>query len=313
MKKIILLSAVFLLMSNVLAISIDMEETYLPRQTVIKKISGEILDVLTRENLEFRRGHVKIPLESDLKRIGEDYYIWFITPTLENNYTLVIKDIAITTGGFVKRVDYERNFTVKGNMSYSIKPGFVYTSNDFEIIVQVYEDNKKTITTNFLEEKAQDFILKPGENILKFSIKNVNETGLYNITIGDYNVPAYIMPNKTFYRVINETNVSEITIRYDEKNYTKKTRQVYCYEYPGKICAKDEICSGEIIPTLDGNCCVGGTCGKEEVKGGYAWAGYLIAVIVIIAGLYLWFKYKKTKGSNDVIEKRIGEIEKRKF
>ncbi|MCX8158707.1 MAG: hypothetical protein N3D20_00195 [Candidatus Pacearchaeota archaeon] len=310
MKKIVLLVFFVFLSSSVFAISVDIKNNYLPRQTVIAKISGEVLDILTKDNIQFRRGHVAIPLEHDLKKIGEEYYIWFITPFLENNYTIIIKNIATTVGGFVKRIDYEKNFSVIGNASYSIKPGFVYATKDFEIAVLLYEDERKQIKVNFLDE--QEIVLKPGNNLLKFSIGSINESGFYNLTIGEYNVPAYIIPNKTFYKKINETNVTakNIIIEYEIKNKTKinetKKFEVYCYEYPGKICGNEEICDGETRETIDGFCCIG-TCKGKEKQSSALWGYLLIIVVVAILGYIGWKYYKTKEERKNILQKNVAK------
>jgi len=314
MKKWLLIFEIVFLMTNVLAIGTDIKESYSPRETVLTKISGEIYDILTKENIELKRGHIAVPFEYDIAKIQEEYYLWFITPYLENNYTLRIKGITTTMGGLVKKIDYEKNFSVAGNATYSIKPGFVSTTKDFEITAQLYEDEKKTIKVNFPYE--QEITLKPGENILKFSITRINETGIYNITIGDYAILAYIMPNKTIQKYYN-VSTTNITIKYEDRNYTKtnKTKKVelYCYEYPGTICYPDETCSGETRETLDGICCIG-TCEKEKETGS-VWLGYLLILVLIALLGYIGYRYYKTKkeGNENVLQKKVGEIEKRRF
>ena len=44
-----------------------------------------------------------------------------------------------------------------------------------------------------LEERTAKF----GENIIKFSISGINETGLVDLVVGKYTLPAYILVNKT--------------------------------------------------------------------------------------------------------------------
>ena len=317
MKKLLLIFGIILLMTDVFAISTDIKEVYSPRETVLTKLSGEIYDVLTKENIELKRGHVAVPFDYDIAKIQGEYYVWFITPYLENNYTLRIKDITTTVGGIVKKIDYEKNFSVIGNATYSIKPGFVYTSKDFDINVYLYEDEKKTIKVNFQTE--QEIKLNPGENLLKFSIDWINESNMYNISIGDYNLLAYILSNKTKARSYNATmgNSINISIEHEEINETKtnKTKKAnfYCYEHGGKICYPDENCSGETKEALDGICCIG-TCKKKEETSS-AWQGYLLILVVVAVLGYIGYRYYKTKkeGSENVLQKKVMEIEKKRF
>ena len=329
MKKIICFLVFTILVSSFCsAISTDIKESYLQGETVISAISGNILEPITAEKVEFRRGHVLVPFDYDLSKIGDKYYIWFITPENQMNYTLIIKNITTTLSGKVQQISYEKNFTISGNLNdYSIKPGFISTESDFDIKVQLNEDNDKAINVNFLEES--EIILKPGENILKFSISGINETRVFNITIGKYNLPAQIRVNRTTEIMpaenetqLNLTNLSEIkteNLSEDEKSKIEEERKKYaCFEYPGKICAADEKCTGEIITSSDGQCCVGlnAACSKaggETGTGSLAWIGYLLAAVVIIAAVFLWLRYRQVKPETNPIEKKVQLAEKKKI
>jgi hypothetical protein len=65
------------------------------------------------------------------------------------------------------------------------------------------------------------------------------------------------------------------------------------------------------ITSADGLCCVNGACAvkKEEAASSYAWVGYLIAAIVVIGAIFLWYKYKKVKPEEKPIQKKVAEIE----
>jgi len=78
------------------AISTDMKESYSLGETMIIEIFGDILEPIFPENVEFRRGHVKVPFDYDIKKLGDRYFLWAVTPESENNYTLVLKDVTTT-------------------------------------------------------------------------------------------------------------------------------------------------------------------------------------------------------------------------
>jgi len=226
MKTKILLLSFFILIGLVSissAISTDIKETYLPGETAIIEISGNILEPIPFDNVEFRRGHVLVPFDYDIKKLDDKYYLWAVMPNTENNYTLIIKDITSTFAGNVEKTDYEKNFSVRGNLTdYSIKPGFVIAREDFEITAKLNEDFDKTITVNFLKE--QEILLKPGENKLNFPIDDVNETGIIKIQIGKYSVPAYIILNKTQTKTAG--NIIEFTPKYIRRDYDVGTYQI---------------------------------------------------------------------------------------
>jgi len=198
MKKyfILLLSFVLLAGSFVSAISSDLKESYQPGETIIVELSGNILENIPPENVEFRRAHVKVPFDYDIKKFEDRYYLWALAIPIEGNYTLAINNIVTTSAGNIQKVNYEKNFTVKGNFTdYSVRPGFISTKEDFELDIRLNEDTDKVINLNFPVD--QNIVIKPGENKLKFSIVNVTSTRFIKIKVGKYTLPVYIIANKT--------------------------------------------------------------------------------------------------------------------
>lgn len=191
---------------GVSAISSDLKAEYERGETIIAEINGNILEQISKEQVEFRRGHIAIPLEYDLRKLGEKYFLWAIAPNSENNYTIVIKDIVTSVSGNVEEIDFEQGFSVIGNSTdYFIKPGFVYASNDFSIDVFLNEDFDKTISVDF--PSAREITLSSGNNKIEFSISSVNETGFRKINVGKYAVPLYVIAGN---EVIDD---GEITLR----------------------------------------------------------------------------------------------------
>lgn len=317
MKKIICFFVlIFLFLQSVSAISSDLKESYSPGETAITEIYGNILEPITKEMIEFRRGHILVPFDYDVGKINQNYYLWFITPETQLNYTLIIKNITTTVSGKLQKINYEKNFSTSGSLNdYSVKPGLIITEKDFEIKVQLNDDANKIIEGKFLE--SSEITLRPGENILKFSITGINETSSFNMTLGKYSIPVYVKVNKTSARPgaenitkIDLANLTEVreNISEDEKSKIDEERKKYfCFEYPGKICAADETCTGQIITSADGSCCVGlnAVCSKAGETGerSLAWLGYLLGAVVIIIGVFIWLRYKKVKSETNIIQK----------
>ena len=213
---------------NASGISSDIKEVYDPEETMIIEISGNILEPIFREDVEFKRGHVGIPLDYDIKKLEDKYYLWAIVPRNEGNYTLVVNDISTTIEGKVDSVDYEKDFAVLGNLSdYYVKPGFVYAREDFEIVAWLNEDLDKEIEVEFVED--ENVILKPGENKLEFSIKDIKETGLISLMVGKYSIPSYV--------VIGERIIEEIlpNLRFKPRRIESKVLEGETPEYPFSI------------------------------------------------------------------------------
>ncbi len=386
------------------AISTDLKQNYGAGETLITKISGNILEPIKPEQVEFKRNNVIVPFPYDIKKLGDNYYLWAVMPLNETpkNYTLIIRDISTTVNGIEKKIDFMQNFSLSGNLSdYTVEPGFVFTRNNFEIAITLNKDESIEIDSDFPEERSLS--LRPGKNIVKFSIGNIRGERFLFLKVGDYSIPAYIISNKSSpytnsepiqfnpiriesiiliseeekrYPIslinLGERRIENIYILYDDEffsieqrgnislepdsahifnltlkkksperinsiiyaraenlsielpieiRFTENTSEVstpylearenrsnyYCAELNGLICSSEETCSGESTKTLDGSCCMA-RC--ESSKKSNRWIGYLIAGIVIIILIFLYFKFKKT-GPGNVMQKKIDEAEKR--
>ncbi len=187
---ILFIIGVFLLW-NVGAISSDLRENYQPGETIIAEIAGNILEPLNSEDVEFKRGHVLVPLDYELKRVGDKWYLWAISPLNENNYTISIKDISTTVNGVRTEIDFEQNFSVSGELiDYSVRPGFILSSEDFSLDFTLNKDFDEVIDADFPESRS--VVLKPGSNKIEFSISGVEGSEFILINAGRYSIPAYI-------------------------------------------------------------------------------------------------------------------------
>lgn len=212
MKKrelsILILSLILLLSFSGLstAISDNLKTNYDQGETMITPILGNILEPITSQQVLLYRGHVQVPMDLGVKKIGETYYLWALAPLSENNYTLKINNVLTTVKGIRARVNYEKNFTVSSNLTdYSIKPGFIDSKEDFEIESTLYLDNQLSIELDFPSNSS--FTLKPGKNIISFSISNITSDAIFSIDIGKYSVPVHITPRLTNQSVDTEQDI----------------------------------------------------------------------------------------------------------
>lgn len=311
MKRALVLILGILLIGSACALSTNIEDSYSRGENIIVEVSGNILEPIFPEDVEFRRGHVRVPVEFDIKRLGEKYYIWAIAPNPEEdtNYTLVIEDVVATAEGRVDEIDYEKDFLVSGDLvSYTINPGFVFAKSDFEVEIFLNEDFNKEIA---IEE--QTVTLKPGKNFIEFSVNDFEGAQLNIISIGDYDMPAYVIgtkPKGTGTKI--DVNVSNITVIDSEKEDAEEVVQYYCSELSGEICSASEICAGETVNSLDGNCCVG-ECNapvEEDDEDNVSW-GIIILLAVALAVLFIWYRYRKAGRARDPLKKRVEDAEKK--
>lgn len=196
MKRLILF---FILLSIPLAsaISTDLKESYQQGETLILEISGNILEPLSLENIQFKRGHVVVGnFNYDLKKVGEKYHLYAQIPFMENNYTLFIKDISTTVNGLNRIIDYSQNFTVsETKIPYSINPGFIISNNQepLDFTITSYIDKTQEINLDFPNEHT--LTLNPGQN--QVTLQTQSATGFKKIKVGDYTIPIYISEQLT--------------------------------------------------------------------------------------------------------------------
>ncbi|MDP3881613.1 MAG: hypothetical protein Q8Q31_01915 [Nanoarchaeota archaeon] len=171
------------------ALEISMKKVYSPGETIIAEIRGPIFDPILLEDVEFKRENVRVPLEYDLKKFGDNYFIWAGAPKSPGNYTFLMKDVATTINGKEEKIDFAYNFSVSGEMiEYSVVPGFILTSQDIEIDITLNRDLDKNISLG--DDNLQIF-LQPGDNKIKILFRD-----LVNYDDKRFKVGAYLLPVK---------------------------------------------------------------------------------------------------------------------
>lgn len=199
-KRACILLLIALIIPFSLAISTDMKENYMSGETMIIKISGNILESITSEQIKFvdySIGYKELALDYDIRKIGESHYIYAVMPYLQDlpenesmQYTLLIEDVATTVNGQRSEVDFMQNFSVSDEIiPYSITPGVIVSSDDFEVQVNLNLDENVEISIDF--PASRSIVLRPGKNTIDFSLDEVSG-GIYIVSIGDYSLPVLI-------------------------------------------------------------------------------------------------------------------------
>ena len=195
MRWSVLLLFIFLL-NAVSGISTTLAPIYQPGETIIIKIEGNILQPIQPSDVLFKRAHVAVAVNYDIKKIGDNYYLYAQAPTNKNNYTLFINDIATTINGVITSLDFNQSFSIDGNITdYSVSPGFVITNqNKMDFTINLNLDQPISISTNFPDEHSVN--LNPGANTISLSTEG-KVSGFYEIILGKYNIPIQITGSQT--------------------------------------------------------------------------------------------------------------------
>ena len=220
MKKIVVaLVLVLLTFSLVSALDLALPKTsYYPGETLQLEIPDVFIGNLEETNIGIYEGvqvH-KTPGESGLLKPEKKYLYYIILPENTGNYSVRIENIKYYEGSVQTEKTITKNFTIVGtNTSYlSFKPGYVYTGQDFTIILKAYNDYQD-VSIIFPPTGIDDNIESFGYGDTKtlfFSIKNLKSTVKDNIKINTYSIPAVITPKTT---TTNTTDTTEV-----EENYT---------------------------------------------------------------------------------------------
>lgn len=202
-KQIVLVWVIFCFMGSAQALSTTLEPFYAQGETIIIEITGSISSPLHVSDVEFLRGHVQVgSFEYDLKRLGERYFLYAVTPFIPNNYTLVLHDVETTVNGQPTIIDFYQNFTVTNETApYTLRPGFIITGQDFDFDITLNLDLPQEITLGTASNST--ITLNPGLNTREIEIEEF-DYGLHTIPVGTYNFVLY----STY--TIPQTNITPI-------------------------------------------------------------------------------------------------------
>ena len=215
MKKLVIYFFVILMLFvNVSAITSNLKESYEKKETAIVELSGSILNTLSKSNVKILKdGHINSGTEYNIKKLNNKYYLWFTSPQIEGNYTLLVENILTNEGGIQKNINFEDYFIVSGNTTdYSIEPGIIFASEDFSINIALYAEDEESIDIDLPNPRS--FLLQQGNNRVDFKKNDFQGTSFLTIKIGKYSIPAYVMgaPIIVNNSNINNTNSTNSTI-----------------------------------------------------------------------------------------------------
>ena len=145
MKRVVFLAVVLFLILSVSALEFDVKSEYNSGETLLGKVSGNIIDPLGKDNFYFYRDNVKVPIEIDVTKINSDYYLYAILPEVESNknYSIVLRNVRYYKGSKLTNEEIRKNFTISENkVDFTLKPGFVITSGKFYLTIQNIQDSK---------------------------------------------------------------------------------------------------------------------------------------------------------------------------
>ncbi len=238
-KLIPIFILILFLLPTILAIEFDINDEFSQGETLIAKVSGNFLQSLQKENVFFYRAHVRIPLEYDIKKINDDYYIYaLLAEKPEGNYSLVLEDIKYMKGVEVSEEDAIKNFSINNQtIDFSINPGFA-SDNEFFIEVQNFQDREITIEIKTKEDKndsgefyANPITLKSGKKQKIYFDFEVQEPIFQFIELSTenliYNIPSYIPISEITGDEVFTFSSENLMVSANTSTETKRTIYLY--------------------------------------------------------------------------------------
>jgi hypothetical protein len=198
-----LLMLLFLL-PLVSAINLDINSIYSPGETIIGSIEGNFISPITSNNFYFYSDRSLIPIQTKVAFINDKYYFYGQIPSLERNYTLIVKNLHYLELE-EKTGEIEKNFSVSGNISdFSVSPGFIIENQSFSI--KVKSILSKTDISAAFENSKQNITLSAGqEKELFFNGKN---STFSQLTLKSENI-EYLIPVSLSLPINNTSNTNK--------------------------------------------------------------------------------------------------------
>ena len=231
MKKTILILLAFLILILPLmsAVEVDMKTEFSQGETLMAEISGNFLEYLEKENIFFYREHVKIPLDYDIAKIDDKYYVYAqLGDKTPNNYSLRIENVRYMQGVNIVEEDIIKNFVITDDLAdFKVNPGFIIADEAFAIEVQNLRNFKieidinenKTSTGKSLFESwfslgtfESDIELFSGEiKDLEFDLGNETSFNFIELSTENiiYKIPVYVFVIETTTEESEETTTEE--------------------------------------------------------------------------------------------------------
>lgn len=212
MKKLILLLVLSLMLIFPIVSAAEIQflkssDSFDSGETLLAKVSGNFFDMPTTDNIVFYRGHVEIPMNFNIEKFNDEYYIYsLLTGKTAGNYSVKIKNVRYYSGINLVDDDIIKNFSITGNTAdFSVEPGFVSSSDNFQIQVQNLKSSQITINFNVPEgiiTENNSVKIKSGE------IKKINfflissESGTiktikFSSDSLNYSLPVFLTSNVT--------------------------------------------------------------------------------------------------------------------
>lgn len=192
----------FLSLSLVSAVQINMNSNFSQGETLIAQVSGNFINGLQQQNVLLYNGHVRVSFIPYIQEFGSQYYIYGqLAGKPAGNYSLVLTGISYLQAGQVNNSDVTQNFTITNSSAdFSVNPGFVETENNFSVSIENLAANSISVSyflENSLQNQSSIIQLNSGQtNSVSFSVNSSGQDQLLYAVLEtnntEYEIPVYV-------------------------------------------------------------------------------------------------------------------------
>jgi hypothetical protein len=224
------------------AVRVEMKKDFSQGETLIAKLSGYFLEPILRENIIFYRNHIRIPMESDVARIGENYFIYAnLLGKGPNNYSLVIRDVRHMDFTETTDEDIVKNFSITSNWAdFSVNPGFISSDDDFFIEARNLRDEEIILNIKIIssgdKNTTQDSMTVSPQSIKKIKFPLLAfDNGVNNIELSSggliYEIPvaAYLHAQEQQQKEKREFKFEPSFLNISVSTNSTANRTIYLY------------------------------------------------------------------------------------
>jgi hypothetical protein len=270
---ILALFAVLQLLPLFSAVEFNLNANYSSGETMIVKVAANFISPLSKSNIFFYEGHVRIPMQYDVIQAGNsEYYIYAsLVDKSAGDYSVNITNTKYMVGTQVVESNLMRNFSITNKTAdFSVVPGAVSSSGDFSIEVQNLKESPISISVDTSEgnsgEREISILLSGNSTKTSFSLQSGEKEkinfrpGIGNKTLRfieiknqnlTYKIPVYLWG--TVEGVQQPTfSLEPSSLSYSFATGTTEKKEVYLYN-TGSVEIKDILISldEELVPLVN--------------------------------------------------------------
>ncbi len=175
-RSVFILFALILSLQLISAVDVSINENYKSGETIIAKVSGNFITPITKSNVFFYEGHVRVPMDYDVTNIEGDYYIYALTVGKDSgDYSLSIENTQYMKGAEISNEKIVKNFSITDEIAdFSLKPGFISTSENFILEIQNLQESQITVSVSTgLNSSGREIFISPDKSTeTSFSLKS---------------------------------------------------------------------------------------------------------------------------------------------